>query len=106
MGCVLVYQDKIIATGSRRGSIGNRRNELDHAEIVALRRLTELGDPVEHRRITAFSTLEPCLMCVGALLHARVERLVFAAADPKVSATGRLELDRDEDGRLMGDENG
>ena len=41
VGCVLVYQDKILQTGARQSSIGNRRNEIDHAEINALRRLSE-----------------------------------------------------------------
>ena len=68
VGCVLVYQDKILVTGARRGSIGGDRNEIDHAEIVALRCLSDLEDSVDHSQVTAFSTMEPCLMCYSALI--------------------------------------
>ncbi len=93
VGCVLVYQNKILVTGSRRGSIGDHRNELDHAEIVALRRLAELGDSIDHRQITAFSTLEPCLMCYSALILAGIGNIVYAYEDVMGGGTG-CELSR------------
>lgn len=61
-----------------------------HAEILVLR---EAAARVGNHRlggVTVYATLEPCLMCVGAMVQARVDRLVFAAADPKVGATGLL----------------
>ncbi len=93
VGCVLVYQDKILVTGARRGSIGGSRNEIDHAEIVALRRLSELGDTVDHSQITAFSTMEPCLMCYSALILAGIGKIVYAYEDVMGGGTG-CELSR------------
>ncbi len=65
-----------------------------HAEIVALR---EAGRALENYRIltdeggcTLYCTLEPCAMCAGAILHARIARLVFAARDPKAGACGSV----------------
>ena len=74
---------------------GHNRNILDrdpsaHAEIVALRAAgIALGN---HRlvRATLYCTLEPCLMCIGAMIHARIARLVFAADDPKTGAVGSV----------------
>ena len=88
VGCILVYQDKIIGTGARRSSIGGDRNEIDHAEIVALRRLSDLGDGVDHSQITAFSTMEPCLMCYSALILAGVGKIVYAYEDVMGGGTG------------------
>jgi tRNA(adenine34) deaminase len=61
-----------------------------HAEILALR---DAAARVGNYRLSGavlYSTIEPCLMCLGAMLHARIGRLVFGAADPKVGATARL----------------
>ena len=93
VGCVLVYQDKILETGARRRSIGSNRNEIDHAEIVALRRLTDLGDSIDHSQITAFSTLEPCLMCYSALILSGIGEIVYAYEDIMGGGTG-CELSR------------
>ena len=87
VGCVLVYQDKILVTGARRGSVGDDRNEIDHAEIVALRR------QVDHSQITAFSTMEPCLMCYSALILAGIGKIVYAYEDVMGGGTG-CELSR------------
>ncbi len=74
---------------------GHNRNLLDHdptahAEIVALRQAAErLGN---HRLggCTVYATIEPCAMCAGALIHARVSRLVYGASDPKAGAAGSI----------------
>ena len=74
---------------------GYNRNIVDcdpsaHAEIVAMR---EAGRVVGNHRLvgtTLYCTLEPCLMCAGAMVHARVARLVFAADDPKTGAVGSV----------------
>jgi tRNA(adenine34) deaminase len=64
-----------------------------HAEIKALR---SAGAWLKNYRMpsgtTLYVTLEPCLMCFGALIHARVDRVVFGAADPKVSITSNLDM--------------
>lgn len=93
VGCVLVYQNKILETGARRSSIGSHRNEIDHAEMVALRRLSDLGDSIDHSQITAFSTMEPCLMCYSALILAGIGKIVYAFEDIMGGGTG-CELSR------------
>jgi tRNA(adenine34) deaminase len=81
VGCVLVYQNEILVTGTRQGTLKNQRNELDHAEMVALRRLIALDDPVDHGHITIFCTMEPCLMCFSALILAGIGKIVYAYED-------------------------
>ena len=93
VGCVMVYQDKILVTGSRKGTIGGDRNEIDHAEMVALRRLIEIEDNIDPSKITVFCTMEPCLMCYGALMLAGVGEIVFAYEDVMGGGTG-CELSR------------
>ncbi len=86
VGAVVTLDGSVVGTGY------NRSVKLDdpsaHAEIVALR---EAGKAVRNYRLpgaTLYVTLEPCLMCVGAAVAARVERLVFGAADPKAGCLG------------------
>lgn len=81
VGCVLVYQNDIIATGRRTGTHQTIPSELDHAEIVALRRLEAIGTPMERSRMVLYSTLEPCLMCYGALLICGIGTIVYAYED-------------------------
>lgn len=81
VGCVVVHREKILATGARKGTIGNDRNELDHAEMVALRRLIELDGPINHGDVSVFCTLEPCLMCYAALILAGIGNIVYAYED-------------------------
>jgi tRNA(adenine34) deaminase len=88
VGCVMVYQDDILVSGARRASTGDERNEIDHAEMVALRRLTELGDRIDYSQLTAFSTLEPCMMCYSALILAGIGKIVFAYEDVMGGGTG------------------
>ncbi len=81
VGCILEYEGRIIAEGSRIGTLGTNPNETDHAEMVALRRLFLSPETFERSGITALCTMEPCLMCFGALLIAGVGRIVFAYED-------------------------
>ena len=81
VGCVMVRREKILVTGARKGTIGNDRNELDHAEMVALRRLIELDGPINHGDVTVFCTMEPCLMCYAALILAGIGNIVYAYED-------------------------
>jgi len=89
VGCIVVAAD-----GQELSRDHNRREELGdptaHAEIVALRAASK---KVGHWRLegaTVYVTLEPCPMCAGALLAARVARVVYAAPDPKAGALGSL----------------
>lgn len=81
VGCVVIHQDRILATGSRKGTTGKNPNEMDHAEMIALRRLAELKIHVEKKRLVLFTTLEPCLMCLGALILSGIREIVFAYED-------------------------
>lgn len=88
VGAVLVQGDQLLAEGWNR-PIGDH-DPSAHAEVVALR---AAGASLENYRLagtTLYVTLEPCLMCVGAIVHARVERLVFGAPDPKSGAVTSL----------------
>lgn len=81
VGCVLVYEDNIIATGSRKATRGSCINEIDHAEITALRCLYRHHNNIVNSKITLFSTLEPCLMCFGAILLSGIGKIVYAYED-------------------------
>jgi tRNA(Arg) A34 adenosine deaminase TadA len=88
VGAVVVHAGKIIGRGQNR--VLRDSDPTAHAEIVALR---EAGLAQSNYRLedcTLYATLEPCAMCAGAILHARVRRLVYAAADPKAGACGSV----------------
>ena len=88
VGAVLVSGDRIIGRGSNR--LESARDPTAHAEMIAIREAVSaagsrhLGDSV------MYVTLEPCAMCAGALVLARVSRLVFGAWDPKAGACGSV----------------
>jgi len=81
VGCVMVYENRIIATGARENTTGDCANEVDHAEMIALRGLCDLETKIDLKKVTLFSTLEPCLMCFGALLISGIHKIVFAYED-------------------------
>ena len=81
VGCVMVYGNKILVTGAREGTTGDGLNEVDHAEMMALRKLSRLDRKVNMQKISVFCTLEPCLMCFGALIISCIGRIVFAFED-------------------------
>lgn len=88
VGAVIASEGKIVAEGWNRPI--SMRDPTAHAEIVALR---EAGRVLETYRLsdtTLYVTLEPCPMCAGAMVHARVRRLVFAATDPRAGAAGTV----------------
>lgn len=81
MGAVLVRRDAMISRGSNRTLAGCDPSA--HAEIVALRRGARQEGNHRLTGASLYVTLEPCPMCLGALIHARVRRLVYGAGDPK-----------------------
>ncbi|MGA8153957.1 MAG: tRNA adenosine(34) deaminase TadA [Terriglobales bacterium] len=84
VGAVVVMEDKVVGRGWNRNLADS--DPTAHAEIVALR---EAGRNVGNHRLgdcTLFATIEPCAMCAGALVHARIKRLVYGADDPKAGA--------------------
>jgi tRNA(adenine34) deaminase len=88
VGAVLVLDGAVIGEGFNQ-PIG-LHDATAHAEIMALRAGGRLRGNYRLPGSTLYVTLEPCLMCVGAMLHARIARLVYGAADPKVGATAHL----------------
>lgn len=81
VGCVIVHQDKIVATGSRTGTSGAYANEIDHAEMIALRRLADFKGVLNKKETTLFCTLEPCLMCYCAIVLSNIGKIVYAYED-------------------------
>lgn len=88
VGCVIVHQGRIVARGARRGTSGTGRNELDHAEMTALRELAARPWPAPTEGLTVFCTMEPCLMCFSALILNGVEKIVYAYEDVMGGGTG------------------
>ena len=82
VGCIMVCRGKVLVSGARLGTAtGDGKNELDHAEMVALRRLIDLEKPVNHGDVTVYCTMEPCLMCYAALMLAGIGKIVYAYED-------------------------
>ncbi len=88
IGAVVVREGAIIACG--QNSVLRDLDPTAHAEIVALRAAAAVLANYRLPGCTLYVTLEPCAMCAGAMIHARLDRLVFAAADPKAGATGSV----------------
>lgn len=80
-GCVLVCGSDVVAAGSRLGTAGGGGNEIDHAEMLALRQLTDRHPRQRPAPLTAYCTMEPCLMCLGALMVNGIDRIVYAFED-------------------------
>jgi tRNA(adenine34) deaminase len=81
VGCVVVRDGAVIASGARTGSTGPGANELDHAEMAALRSLASEGMPLPLVDAAIYCTMEPCLMCFGAIVLAGIRRIVYAYED-------------------------
>ena len=97
VGCLIARGGEVLAAA---GNERERRNDpTAHAEILALREASERAGTWRLDGATVYVTLEPCAMCAGALVLARVERLVIGAMDPKAGAVGSL-YDIARDGRL------
>lgn len=89
VGAVVTIGGEVIGRG--RNSPIELADPTAHAEILALREAARRTGNYRLSGATLYCTVEPCLMCLGAMIHARIDRLVFAASDPKVSATTGLE---------------
>ena len=88
IGAVLVRAGAIIARGQNR--VLRDIDPTAHAEIVALRAAATAVGNYRLNGCTLYVTLEPCAMCAGAMIHARLDRLVFAASDSKAGAAGSV----------------
>ncbi|MBI5344846.1 MAG: nucleoside deaminase, partial [Deltaproteobacteria bacterium] len=88
IGAVAVCGDKVVARGFNRKE--GSSDPTAHAEIIAIRGASKESRGWRISNVTLYVTLEPCLMCMGAIIQARIARLVFAAFDPKAGACGSL----------------
>lgn len=88
IGAVIVYQDKIIARGYNIRETSQLA--LSHAELIAIQDANKKLDSWRLEDCTLYVTLEPCQMCAGAIVQARIKRVVFGASDPKAGCAGTL----------------
>lgn len=88
VGAVVVKNGEIVAEGWNQPI--SSRDPTAHAEIVALRAAAKALDSYRLLDTTLYVSLEPCAMCAGAMVHARVKRLVYAASDPRAGASGSV----------------
>lgn len=88
VGAVVVHKGQVIATGRNAPIEGH--DPTAHAEIMALRAAAKALGNYRLPDCELYVTLEPCAMCSGALLHARLKRVVFGASDPKTGAAGSV----------------
>ena len=88
IGAVILFEGEIVAHGQNRVLRDN--DPTAHAEVVALRAAAHTIGNYRLTGCTLVSTLEPCAMCAGAMIHARIDRLLFAADDPKAGAAGSV----------------
>ncbi|VAW93387.1 tRNA-specific adenosine-34 deaminase [hydrothermal vent metagenome] len=88
VGAVLIKDNQLIAEGWNQPITGN--DPTAHAEMMALRTAAQTLNNYRLVDTTLYITLEPCAMCAGALMHARVKRVVFGASDPRTGAAGSV----------------
>ncbi len=88
IGAIVVREGVVIAGGQNR--VLRDSDPTAHAEIVAMRAAAKALGNYRLNGCTLYVTLEPCAMCAGAMIHARLDRLVFAAVDPKAGAAGSV----------------
>lgn len=88
IGCVIVYQGKIIGRGYNRRNTD--KNTLAHAEITAIRRASKYIGDWRLEDCTLYVTLEPCQMCAGAIVQARISEVVMGCMNPKAGCAGSI----------------
>ena len=98
VGAILVSDQGAVISAAHNRTI-DLADPTAHAEIIVLRDAAQKINNYRLLNTTLYVTVEPCIMCMGAIVHARVEKLVFGAGDPKWGAAGSL-YDFSEDSRL------
>lgn len=88
IGCVIVYEGKIIGRGYNRRTID--KNTLAHAELQAIKKASKKMDDWRLDDCTMYVTLEPCQMCSGAIIQARIKRVVVGCMNPKAGCAGSI----------------
>lgn len=88
IGCVIVHDGKIIARGYNRRNTD--KSTLSHAELTAIRKASRRVGDWRLEECTLYVTLEPCQMCAGAIVQARIPRVVMACMNPKAGCAGSI----------------
>ena len=88
IGCVIVREDKIIARGYNKRNM--KKNTLAHAEILAINKASKVLGDWRLEDCTMYVTLEPCPMCAGAIVQARIPRVVIGSMNPKAGCAGSV----------------
>ena len=88
VGCIITLGDRIVGRGRNRREVG--KNALAHAEIEAIDEACRTLGGWRLWQCTLYVTLEPCPMCAGAILNARIPRVVYGASDPKAGSCGSV----------------
>ena len=88
IGCVIVHKDKIIARGYNKRNW--KKNTLAHAEILAINKASRVMGDWRLEECTLYVTLEPCPMCAGAIVQARIPRVVIGSMNPKAGCAGSV----------------
>ena len=86
VGAILIQDGKLIAKAHNKPILNH--DPTAHAEVEVLRKAGKKLKNYRLARSTLYVTLEPCIMCLGAIMHARIERIVFGASDPKTGVCG------------------
>ena len=86
VGAVIIQNDKLIAKAHNQPILNH--DPTAHAEVEALRKAGRKLNNYRLSGTTLYVTLEPCAMCLGAMMHARIERVIFGASDPKTGVCG------------------
>lgn len=88
IGCIIVSEDKIIARGyNKRNKLGTT---LAHAELLAIKKASKVLGDWRLENCTMYVTLEPCQMCAGAIVQARIPRVVIGTMNPKAGCAGSI----------------
>ncbi len=88
IGCVIVYEDKIIAKGYNKRNA--KKTTLAHAELLAIEKASKVINDWRLEECTMYITLEPCQMCAGAIVQARIPRVVVGAMNKKAGCAGSI----------------
>ena len=88
IGCVIVYEGKIIGRGYNRRT--KDQNTLAHAELIAIRKASKKMGDWRLEGCTLYVTLEPCQMCAGAIIQARIDEVVMGSMNPKAGCGGSI----------------
>lgn len=88
IGCVIVYEDKIISRGYNRRKTD--KNTLSHAELIAIKKASKKMGDWRLEECTMYVTLEPCQMCAGAIVQARIPEVVIGCMNPKAGCAGSI----------------